>query len=164
MTDGLFYGECVRVAQDYRDVAWDSAIVDAFNADIYLTPERYDVVVMTNMFGDIISNLCSALAGGLGLGGGLNAGSEHAMANASHGSAPDIAGQNKANPVSMIVSVAMLLDWLGSRHGRDDLIGAAAAISRAVDDALADPAARTSDLGGLASTRACTQAIVGLLQ
>lgn len=163
MTDGLFYDECVKAAQSYPDVVWDSAIVDAFNADIYLRPERYDVVVMTNMYGDIISNLCSALAGSLGLGGGLNAGDEHAMANASHGSAPDIAGQDKANPVSLIMSMAMLLEWLGARHGRDDLIQAAGAVYRAVDDALVKPSTRTEDVGGTASTKACTRAIIDLL-
>jgi 3-isopropylmalate dehydrogenase len=161
MTDGLFYDECVRVATEYPDVEWESVIVDAFNADIYLNPSRYDVVVMTNMFGDIISNLCSALSGGLGLGGGINAGDAHAMANAAHGSAPDIAGQDKANPVSMITSAAMLLEWMGARHGREDLVRAALEISQAVDIILANPQLRTADLGGPASTRECTDAIVG---
>ena len=160
MTDGLFFDECVRVAAEYPDVSWDSSIVDAFNADIYLTPDRYDVVVMTNMFGDIISNLCSALAGGLGLGGGLNAGTDHAMANAAHGSAPDIANQNKANPVSMIMSAAMLLEWIGTRQDREDLVQASAQIARSVDLVLADPLKRTRDLGGEASTRDCTEAVI----
>lgn len=160
MTDGLFYDECMRVAQEFPDVECNSAIMDSFTADLYLTPDRFDVAVMTNMIGDLISNLCSALAGGLGLGGGLNASTEHAMANASHGSAPDIAGQNKANPVSMIVSAAMLLEWLGSRHQRDDLVRAGQDIMRAVDAALSDPALRTADVGGSASTSRCAQEIV----
>ena len=164
MTDGLFYDECMRVAGEFRDVECDSAIVDAFNADIYLTPERYDVVVMTNMFGDIISNLCAALAGGLGLGGGLNAGADHAMANASHGSAPDIAGRNTANPVSMITSGAMLLEWLGARHERQDLVAAGKDVLRAVDEVLLDVTFRTADIGGAATTSECTEAILRSIQ
>ncbi|MGF9763862.1 isocitrate/isopropylmalate family dehydrogenase [Microvirga sp. 0TCS3.31] len=151
MTDGLFYNECVKVAAEYPDVKWNSSIVDAFNADVYMTPDRYDVVVMTNLFGDIISNLCSALAGGLGLGGGVNAGVNHAMANASHGSAPDIAGQDKANPISMVTSGAMLLGWLGQKHGREDLLVAEKAIERAIDHVLKSPETRTVDVGGNAS-------------
>ena len=159
MTDGLFYAECMKVAAEFPDVECTSAIVDAFNADLYTTPERYDVVVTTNMFGDILSNLCSALAGGLGLGGGINSGASHAMANASHGSAPDIGGKNVANPVSMIVSAAMLLGWLERRSGRPEFGRAEAAMLRAVDDALGNPATRTADVGGSASTTDCAAAI-----
>jgi len=164
MTDGLFYDTCRKVAEEFPDVECHSAIVDAFNADIYTSPEKYDVVVTTNMFGDILSNLCSALAGGLGLGGGVNAGARHAMANASHGSAPDIAGQDRANPVSMVVSAAMLLGWLGARQGRQELLDAEASILRAVDTVLGDPATRTADVGGTATTRACTAALVAAVE
>jgi 3-isopropylmalate dehydrogenase len=163
MTDGLFYDECCKVAREFPDVECNSAIVDAFNADIYTSPEKYDVVVTTNMFGDIVSNLCSALAGGLGLGGGINAGDHHVMANASHGSAPDIAGKNCANPVSMAVSAAMLLGWLGLKYGRNDLAQAERAILDAIELVLADPKLRTIDVGGSATTRQCTQAIVARL-
>jgi len=164
LTDGLFHDTCRKVAREYPDVQCRSAIVDAFNADIYMSPEKYDVVVTTNMFGDILSNLCSALAGGLGLGGGVNTGDRHAMANASHGSAPDIGGQDRANPVSMVVSAAMLLGWLGARHGRRELLEAQAGILRAVDTVLADPALRTVDVGGTATTRACAAAIVAAME
>lgn len=160
MTDGLFYNECRKVAAEYPDVVCDSAIVDAFNADIYMRPDRYDVVVMTNMFGDIISNLCSALAGGLGLGGGINASATHAMANASHGSAPDIAGQDKANPISMIVSASMLLGWLGNKHGRSAFLAAQEAIDAAIETSLSDAATRTVDVGGTATCSAATAAVV----
>ncbi len=163
MTDGLFYNECMKVAAEYPDVKTDSAIVDAFNADIYMSPERYDVVVMTNMFGDIISNLCSALAGSLGLGGGVNASVDHVMANASHGSAPDIAGKDKANPISMIVSAAMLLGWLGVKHGRDDLLAAEDAIQKAIDESLSNPETRTVDVGGTASCSRSAAAIADLI-
>lgn len=107
MTDGLFCDEALKVAQRWPDIECTMEIVDALNADLYTRPARHDVLLMTNLFGDVLSNLCAALAGGLGIGGGLNAGAGHAMANASHGSAPDIAGQNKANPISMVVSAAM---------------------------------------------------------
>jgi 3-isopropylmalate dehydrogenase len=159
-TSQLWRDVVIEVAAEYPDVECRSAIVDAFNADIYVSPERYDVVVTTNMFGDILSNLCSALAGGLGLGGGINAGASHAMGNASHGSAPDIAGRDSANPISMIVSGAMLLGWLGRRHGRSPFAEAEGAILRAVDRVLADPQSRTVDVGGSASTTRCTRAVV----
>ncbi|MCB4770140.1 isocitrate/isopropylmalate dehydrogenase family protein [Ancylobacter sp. Lp-2] len=159
MTDGLFYDECMKVAAEYPDVRCDSVIVDAFNADIYMRPERYDVVVMTNLIGDIISNLCSALAGSLGLGGGLNAGADHVMANASHGSAPDIAGEDKANPISMVISAGMMLGWLGARHGRDDLLLAEKAITTAIDQSLGSAATRTVDVGGTASCRTAAATI-----
>ena len=160
LTDGLFYDECQKVAKEFSDVECRSAIVDAFNADIYTAPEKYDVVVTTNMFGDILSNLCSALAGGLGLGGGINAGAEHAMANASHGSAPDIAGKDRANPVSMVVSAGMLLGWLGRKHDRPALLKAEKAIDDAIEFVLADQRLRTADVGGSASTTACAAALV----
>lgn len=159
LTDGLFFAECMKVAQEFPDVECKSAIVDAFNADIYTTPDRYDVVVTTNMFGDILSNLCSALAGGLGLGGGINSGPSHAMANASHGSAPDIAGKNSANPISMIVSASMLLGWFAMGSGRPEFTRAEAAMMRAVDHVLGDPVTRTADVGGSASTTDCAAAI-----
>jgi isocitrate/isopropylmalate dehydrogenase len=164
MTDGLFHETCFRVAKEFPDVECNSAIVDSFAADLYLAPQKFDVAVMTNMIGDIISNLCSALAGGLGLGGGLNTSTAHAMANASHGSAPDIAGQNKANPVSMIVSAAMLLEWLGFRDGRADLILASQDIMKAADHVLADPSTRTVDIGGTAPTTACTDAVMAFIR
>ncbi|MDB5622657.1 MAG: 3-isopropylmalate dehydrogenase [Devosia sp.] len=163
MTDGLFYDECMKVAAEYPDVTCNSMIVDALNADLYQRPERYDVMVMTNLFGDVISNLCSALAGGLGLGGGVNAGENHAMANASHGSAPDIVGQDKANPISMVRSGAMLLGWLGARHGRSDLLQAEAAMEAAVNEVLSRADTRTSDVGGTASGSRSSQAIVDII-
>ncbi len=164
MTDGLFCEEALKVAREWPDIESNLVIVDALNADLYSRPGRYDVLLMTNMFGDILSNLCAALAGGLGLGGGLNAGDAHAMANASHGSAPDIAGKNKANPISMILSCAMLLDWLGARHRRSDLGAAAEDINAAVDRVLADAKLRTADVGGSASLSECTAGIVRALE
>lgn len=111
-------------------------------------PDAFDVIVTTNMFGDILSDEASELSGSLGLGGSINEGADVCVAQAQHGSAPDIAGQDKANPTSLILSAAMLLDWMGRRHGRADLTEAARAIEAAVEAALDDPASRTADLGG----------------
>jgi len=109
-------------------------------------------VVTTNMYGDILSDLTSELSGSIGLGGSLNAGVEHAMAQAAHGSAPDIAGQNIANPFSLILSVALLLDWHGRRRQRKAFEAAAAAIERAVEAAVAAHEV-TPDIGGKLGTK-----------
>ena len=116
------------------------------------TPEAFDVVVTTNMYGDILSDEAAELSGGLGLGGSVNAGDDHGIAQAAHGAAPDIAGKGIANPAALMVSVAMLLEWLGAKHGLGDLTDAAVAFNAAIDKALADPANHTPDLGGKAKT------------
>src|SRR5581483_8183646 len=120
---------------------------------------RFDVVVTTNMFGDILSDEAAELCGSLGLAGSLNAGESHAMAQAQHGSAPDIAGQDKANPTSLILSAAMLLDWLARKHQQKKFAQAASIIEQAVDSILRDPARRTPDLGGPLGTAAFTRAL-----
>lgn len=148
LTDGLFLREVRRVAADYPDVALDELIVDAAAAHLIRRPDAFDVIVTTNMFGDILSDEASELSGSLGLGGSINEGADICVAQAQHGSAPDIAGQDRANPTSLVLSAAMLLDWLGRRHGRADLTAAARAIEAAVEAALDDPAGRTADLGG----------------
>ena len=114
--DGLFLDICRDTVARYPGVEMDEVIVDAMMAHVVRHPSRYDVIVTTNMFGDILSDLTAELSGSLGLGGSLNAGSAHAMAQAAHGSAPDIAGQDVANPFSLILSAALLLDWHGERH------------------------------------------------
>ena len=124
----------------------------------------YDVIVTTNMFGDILSDEAAELAGGLGLGASLNAGEHHAVAQAAHGSAPSIAGQDKANPSALIISSAMLLTWLASRLNRPEFARAGAAIEAAVDATLDDPATRTGDLGGALGTKAFTQALIARLR
>jgi 3-isopropylmalate dehydrogenase len=163
MTDGLFMQEVYAAAEAHPEVAFREMDVDAIAADIYLRPERYDVIVITNSFGDVLSNETAALSGGLGLAGALNAGDRHAVANAGHGSAPDIAGLGIANPAAMMLSAAMLLDWLGARHSQPALVEAARAIHAAVDAALADASARTGDLGGAGNTRVFTEAVLGAL-
>ncbi len=104
------------------------------------------------MYGDILSDEAAELAGGLGLAAALNAGDKHAVAQAAHGSAPDIAGRGIANPTALMLSTAMLLDWLGARHKRDALVKGAMRLESAVDAVLADPSHHTPDLGGHATT------------
>jgi isocitrate/isopropylmalate dehydrogenase len=121
---------------------------------------RFDVIVTTNMFGDILSDEASELSGSLGLGGVINASDTHCMAQAQHGSAPDIQGQDKANPVSLVLSAAMLLDWIARRRpGCENYARAGTAIAEAIDALVADPTRRTPDLGGPLGTRAFTAAL-----
>ncbi|MFE6554889.1 isocitrate/isopropylmalate dehydrogenase family protein [Streptomyces sp. NPDC057746] len=148
LSDGLFLREVRKVATEFPDVELEELIVDATAALLIRSPGRFDVVVTTNMFGDILSDEASELSGSLGLGGSVNASDTICVAQAQHGSAPDIAGQGVANPTSLILSAAMLLDWRSHRDGDDRLRRAAAMISGAVDVVLDDPATRTRDIGG----------------
>jgi len=163
MSDGLFLREVRAVGIHYPDVTLDEVIVDAAAALLIRDPARFDVIVTTNMFGDILSDEASELAGGLGLGGSLNVGDDICVAQAQHGSAPDIAGRGLANPTSLIVSAAMLLDWRGRREGDDRLCAAASRIERAVDQALCDAAIRTRDVGGRGTTSGFSAAVVAAL-
>jgi isocitrate/isopropylmalate dehydrogenase len=154
VTEGL-YLECVRaVAKRHPDVAYDEKIVDAMAALLVRDASQFDVIVTTNMFGDILSDEASEISGSLGLAESLNAGAEHAVAQAQHGSAPDIAGQDLANPSSLIGSAAMLLGWIGERRNDKALLNAGVLIARALDDVIAVPAWRTRDLGGPVGTKA----------
>jgi len=148
LSDGLFLREVRKVAQSYPQVSLDELIVDATAALLIRNPDRFDVIVTTNMFGDILSDEAAELSGSLGLGGAINVGDAVCIAQAQHGSAPDISGRNIANPTSLILSAAMLLDWRGRRDDTPRLIEAAAAIESAIDQVLGDPATRTRDLGG----------------
>ena len=152
ITDGLFLREVRSVAQDYPDVETEEIIVDAMAALLIRRPESFDVVVTTNLFGDILSDEAAELSGGLGLGGSINASNDHAVAQAAHGSAPDIANQNKANPTALVISAQMLLKWHANRSGNNRLASAAAHLETALDDVLADPANHTVDIGGNAGT------------
>ena len=142
LSDGLFLDTVRDVAASYPDIAYDEMLVDAAAALLVRDPGRFDVLVTTNMFGDILSDLASELSGGLGLAGSLNAGHDHVMAQAQHGSAPDIAGQDKANPTSLILSLAMLLHHWGETDAADR-------INNAVATLLATADTRTIDLGGM---------------
>ena len=154
VSDGL-YLECTRaVAARYSQVQYEERIIDAMAALLIRDASQFDVVVTTNMYGDILSDEASEISGSLGLAASLNAGAEHAVAQAQHGSAPDIAGKNLANPASLIGSAAMLLAWLGERRGEEKLLRAASAIEAALDRVIAQPSGRTSDMGGKLGTDA----------
>jgi 3-isopropylmalate dehydrogenase len=154
LTCGLFLRETRAVAARFPGVQYEEIIVDAMAAHLVREPARFDVVVTTNLFADILSDLASELSGSLGLAGSTNESKDHCCAQAQHGSAPDIAGKDIANPTSMILSVAMLLDWLGRKHGKPQLGAAAKAIDAAINAVLADPASRPRDLGGKTGTSA----------
>ncbi|MDR1829030.1 MAG: isocitrate/isopropylmalate dehydrogenase family protein [Methylobacteriaceae bacterium] len=154
MTDGLFL-ECVRdVGKEFPEVELDDLLVDASTAHLIRTPERFDVMVATNFYGDILSDLASEMSGSLGLAGSMMASDTHCCAQAQHGSAPALAGLDRANPTSMILSAAMLLQWMGEHHGKPALCAAAKAIEGAVDRVLEHPGCRTADLGGPAGCKA----------
>jgi len=160
MSDGFFLQEIRRVAENYPDVELEDLIVDATAALLIRSPDRFDVIVTTNMFGDILSDEASELCGSLGLGGSINVGESICVAQAQHGSAPDIEGQNLANPTSLILSAAMLLRWRGERDGNHQLIECAALVERAVDAVLADPQLRTRDIGGTRTTQEFASSVV----
>jgi 3-isopropylmalate dehydrogenase len=154
VSEGLFL-ECVRaVAKNYPQVEYQERIVDAMAALLVRDASQFDVVVTTNMFGDILSDEASEISGSLGLAESLNAGADHAVAQAQHGSAPDIAGKDIANPSSLIGSAGMLLGWLGERRHDEALTKAGALIGAAIDTAIAQPEWRTRDLGGPLGTAA----------
>ena len=155
-SDGLF----LRVARedeiDRGDVELEDVQIDHLTARLVREPSRFDVLLLPNLYGDIISDLCAGLVGGLGLIPGANIGWEYALFEPVHGSAPDIAGRGIANPIAMILSGAMMLRHLGEQ-------GAASAVEAAVDGVLRGGTARTGDLGGSSSTEEVTEAIVAAL-
>ena len=156
--DGMFLDACREVVAEFPEVTLDTVIVDAMMAHVVRDPTRFDVVVTTNMFGDILSDLTAELSGSLGLGGSLNAGADHAMAQAAHGSAPDIAGQDLANPFSLILSAALLLGWHGRRSGQPAFVAAGSAIEAAIEAAIAKGEA-TRDVGGRLGTAQTAEAL-----
>jgi 3-isopropylmalate dehydrogenase len=163
VTDGLFLDKVREVAAEFRGVKLEEILVDAMAARLVRDPGRFDVVLSTNMYADILSDLASELSGSLGLAGSVLAGDALCCAQAQHGSAPDIAGQDKANPTSLILSAAMLLEWLAERKKAKGCGKAAEAMTAAVDKVLADPKKRTADLGGKLGTRAFGEAVAKAL-
>lgn len=155
LTSGLFLETALATAAGYPDVETSEIIVDAAAMKLVREPQRFDVLVTTNLFGDILSDLMAGLVGGLGLAPSANLGHEHAIFEPVHGSAPDIAGQGIANPAAAILTAAMMLNYLGEAE-------AAAAIERAVDTVL-QHGPHTRDLGGTASTAAFTEAVIAAL-
>jgi len=160
LSDGLFLREVRKVAENFPEVELEEVIVDAMSALLVRRPESFDVVVTTNFYGDILSDLASELSGSLGLAGSLLAGTEQAAAQAQHGSAPDIAGQDKANPVSLILSAAMLLSWWGEKKDNGIFVDAAEKISTVIDTLLQKQETRTTDVGGTLGTMAFTDFVV----
>jgi len=163
VTEGLFMS-CVRqVGAEFPGVILDDLIVDAAAAHLIRRPADFDVLVTTNMYGDILSDEAAELSGGLGLGAAINVGDQHGIAQAAHGSAPDIAGKGIANPTALMISTAMLLDWLGRKHQRDDLCAAGHHYEKAVDAALSEPLNHTPDLGGTRTTEQFGAAVLSAI-
>ncbi len=161
---GLFLDTAREVASGYPGLTIDDFIVDAMAALLVREPQKFDVIVTTNMFGDILSDEAAELAGGLGLASSLNAGADHAVAQAAHGSAPDIAGQDIANPAAILHSTAMLLEHLGARTADNGLAVAAQCLAAGTDAVLADDATRTRDLGGTGGTKGFGDALLERIQ
>ncbi|MDQ0428815.1 3-isopropylmalate dehydrogenase [Planomicrobium stackebrandtii] len=159
---GLFVECCRNVAKNYPEVEFDELIVDSAAAALVMKPQKFDVLVTTNMFGDILSDLTSGLVGGLGMAPGLSIGSEYSMAQATHGSAPDIAGKQLANPYAMILSGKMLLEWLAIKYDDQAMLQAAQAIEKAVSEVIIK-GIMTPDMGGSATTEEMTEAICNQL-
>ncbi len=160
MTDGLFLEEANDVASNFPEIEVESLIVDAATAHIIRRPAEFDVLLTSNMYGDILSDEAAELSGGLGLGGSINIGDRYGIAQAAHGSAPDIAGKGIANPVALMLSTALLLDWLGETHRRDDLKSASKKYNDAINAVLLESANHTADLGGKQSTKKFGDAVV----
>jgi isocitrate/isopropylmalate dehydrogenase len=164
LSDGFFLDCARQVAARHPAIECEERLVDAMAALLIRDPGQFDVIVTTNMFGDILSDEASEIAGSLGIAASLNAGYHFAVAQAQHGSAPDIAGRDLANPTSLIESAAMLLAWLEERGRGDKFAAASRRIMNAVDAAIAAPDHRTRDLGGPLGTKAFTaEVIAGLV-
>src|SRR5262245_47540879 len=147
----------------YNGIALELVRIDTFSSSFPRDPHRYKLVATTNLFGDILSDQASGLAGGIGLAPSLNAGLDHAMAQAVHGTAPDIEGQNKANPSALILSTAMLLRWFYLRTKRRRCRDAANLIEQAVKDTM-ESGTTTPDLGGDATTAAFAKAVAAAIR
>ena len=160
---GMFAEECRKVAAEFPEVEFEEVLIDGFAMKLNMKPQQYDVVVTTNQFGDILTDQGAGLVGGLGLAPGLCVGEKQAMAQATHGSAPDIAGKNIANPYAMIMSGKMLLEWLGHKHAQPKAVAAAHLIDKAVDRVIAEAKTLTPDLGGKASTTEIGDAVAAMV-
>jgi 3-isopropylmalate dehydrogenase len=159
LSSGLFKRVCLEVAQAYPDVEVDDFHIDAMTVHLLRRASSFDVVVAENMFGDILSDMAGELAGSLGIAPSINASDDRCMAQASHGSAPDIAGRGLANPIAMMLSSGMLLDWLGTRHDDERAADAAVRVEEGVRAAVRGGVS-TRDLGGTASTDEFTAAVL----
>src|SRR3984893_6145820 len=161
---GMFAEECRKVARDYPDVTFEEMMIDSISMKLVTSPQEFDVVVTTNQFGDILTDIGAGLVRGLGLAPGLCVGERQAMAQATHGSAPDIAGRHIANPYAMIMSGQMLLAWLGRKRNEPKARAAADRIQAPAKTGLAERKHLTRDLGGQSSTTDMGDAIAAAVQ
>jgi isocitrate dehydrogenase (NAD+) len=156
LSDGLFLDCCRKVAREYAGISYEEVIVDNMCLQLVRNPERFDVLLMENLYGDILSDLCAGLVGGLGVVGGANFGERVAVFEAVHGTAPDIAGKGLANPTALMMSAVMMLRFL-------KLPEAAERFESALLRVFAEGKVRTQDLGGSASCRDFTDAVIAAL-
>jgi isocitrate dehydrogenase (NAD+) len=156
LSDGLFLDCCRRVAREYPEITYDEVIVDNLCMQLVKNPEKFDVMVMENLYGDIVSDLCAGLVGGLGVVPGGNIGERCAIFEAVHGTAPDIAGKGIANPTALLLSTVMMLHWL-------ELHDEAIRLDKALHLVHSEGRAPTRDLGGTANTREFTDAVIAAL-
>jgi len=157
LSDGLFLEKCTQVAKEYPQIEFDDCIVDAAAMKLVSNPDTFDVMVMENLFGDILSDLTSGLVGGLGVTPSANIGEGMAVFEAVHGTAPDIAGKGIANPTAIILSSVLMLRYLDENEAADR-------VEAAIRGVLTDERTRTGDLGGQASSQEFTAAVIGALQ
>ena len=156
MSDGLFLDSVRAVAKQYPDIGYDERIIDAACMQLVLRPDTFDVLVLPNLYGDIVSDLCAGLVGGLGVVGAANLGIDCAVFEAVHGSAPDIAGKGIANPTALMLSAVLMLRHIDERTAADRIV-------HALQRTMADATARTPDLGGTATTAQFAGAVCKML-
>jgi isocitrate dehydrogenase (NAD+) len=156
LSDGLFLDCCRKVGREFPEITYDEVIVDNMCMQLVKDPTRFDVLVMDNLYGDIISDLCAGLVGGLGVVPGGNIGERTAVFEAVHGTAPDIAGKGIANPTALMMSAVMMLDWMDMRDESKRM-------ANAIQKVYSEGKTRTGDLGGSATTRDFTEAIIAAL-
>lgn len=156
LSDGRFLAIAQQIADDYPFIAWEEMSIDHLSLELVMHPEKFDVLVMENLFGDVMSDLCAGLVGGLGLVPGANIGVRYAMFEAVHGSAPDIAGQGKANPIALLRSAAMMCEHIGQREP-------ARRIEASVRTTLKAKKGLTRDLGGDGTTATLTEQLIANL-
>jgi 3-isopropylmalate dehydrogenase len=163
VTDGLFASVCREVSKQYPDIAFNELYVDAASMRLIKEPQDFDVLVTPNLFGDILSDEAAQLVGGLGMAPGANIGDNFALFEPIHGSAPNRAGKQTANPISMILAAKMMLDWLGERYDDTNCVRAAKAIENGVVEAL-QKKHTVPDCGGNTTTRGMAKAIAAALK
>ena len=158
VTDGLFAKACIEVSKDYPEIKFEEMYVDACAMNLIRQPEKFDVVVTTNLFGDILSDESSQVVGGLGMAPAANLGDSFALFEPVHGAAFDIAGQNIANPSSFLLSIKMMLDWLGAKHNDQKCFEMAKKLESTIFD-LVKSGIKTKDIGGDKTTTEFTKQI-----